>query len=118
MEGVALDSQPSWKCVEAVPAIHFAFEGDSSVRPRRDARGLGRGCAADDGDWAVLGDFAVAFLEQAAGIQIVSHVVQLGEVANEIVDFSAAAGEIQVSSTRCSLKSAISNPPFMAKRLW
>ena len=39
MEGVVhVDSQPSWKCVEAVPAIHFAFEGDSSVRPRRSAR--------------------------------------------------------------------------------
>src|SRR5450631_2195886 len=39
MEGVVLlDSHPSWKCVEAVPAIHFAFEGDSSIRPRRAAR--------------------------------------------------------------------------------
>ena len=39
MEGAVLDSQP-WKCVEAVPAILFALEGESSVRARRRSRRL------------------------------------------------------------------------------
>jgi hypothetical protein len=55
MEGVVLESHPSWKCVEAVPAIHFAFEGDSAIRPRRASRRVsihtaeGRVESVDDG---------------------------------------------------------------------
>ncbi len=69
-----LDSQPSWKCVEAVPAIHFAFEGDSSVRPRRVSRKVsiltaeGRVESVDDGRmWLTDGhEVALAFELPAA----------------------------------------------------
>jgi len=35
---MVVDSQPSWKCVEAVQPIRFALEGDTAILPRRVAR--------------------------------------------------------------------------------
>jgi hypothetical protein len=39
MEGTVVDSQPSWKCVEAVPAIWFALDTGVNI-PRARARRL------------------------------------------------------------------------------
>jgi hypothetical protein len=70
---VAVDSRSSWKCVDVAPAIHFALEGDSSVRPRRTTRGSiltaeGRVETVEDGRlWLTDGhDVALCFQLPAA----------------------------------------------------